>query len=102
MKAHNGGPLWALSQQKIRFGFELVNQKLIEMKILKMSHLTYLVIFHLKVIVCQNVNLPHTYGDALPSPGLNPLEGPTMLSCEKLGLGRRSRLPALERGRGAC
>jgi hypothetical protein len=40
--------------------------------------------------------------DALPSPGLNPLEGPTMLSCRKLGLGRRSRLPALERGRGAC
>jgi hypothetical protein len=40
--------------------------------------------------------------DALPSPGLNPLEGPTMLNCGKLGLGRRSRLPALERGRGAC
>ncbi len=40
--------------------------------------------------------------DALPSPGLNPLEGPTMLSCGKLGLGRRSRLPTLERGRGAC
>jgi hypothetical protein len=33
--------------------------------------------------------------DALPSPGLNPLEGPTMLSCGKLGLRRRSRLPAL-------
>jgi len=45
-----------------RFGFELVNQKMFEMKIWKMSHLTYLVIFHLKVIVCQNVNLPHTYG----------------------------------------
>jgi hypothetical protein len=29
-------------------------------------------------------------GDALPSPGLNPLEGSTMLSCEKLGLGRCS------------
>jgi hypothetical protein len=43
-----------------------------------------------------------TLFDALPSPGLNPLEGPTMLSCRKLGLGRRSRLPALERGRGAC
>jgi len=40
--------------------------------------------------------------DALPSPGLNPLEGPTMLSCEKLGLERRSRLPTLKRGRGAC
>jgi hypothetical protein len=44
-----------------RFGFELVNQEMFEMKILKMNHLTYLVIFHLKVIVCQNVNLPHTY-----------------------------------------
>ncbi len=40
--------------------------------------------------------------DTLPSPGLNPLEGPTMLSCGKLGLGRRSRLLALERGRGVC
>ncbi len=40
--------------------------------------------------------------DALPSPGLNPLKGPTMLSCGKLGLGRRSQLPTLERGRGAC
>jgi hypothetical protein len=40
--------------------------------------------------------------DALPSPGSNPLEGLTMLSCGKLGFGRCSRLPALERGRGAC
>ncbi len=40
--------------------------------------------------------------DALPSHGLNPLEGSTMQSCRKLGLGRRSRLPALQRGRGAC
>jgi hypothetical protein len=40
--------------------------------------------------------------DALPSPRLNPLEGPTMLNCRKLGLGRRSRLPVVERGRGAC
>ncbi len=46
-----------------RFGFELVNQKLFEMKILKMTHLTYLVIFHLRMIVCQNVDLSHTYGD---------------------------------------
>ncbi len=46
----------------IRFGFELVNQKMFEIKIQKMKHLTYLVIFHLKVIVCQNVNLSHTYG----------------------------------------
>jgi len=40
--------------------------------------------------------------DALPSPGLNPLEGPTMLSCGRVGLEGRSRLPALKRGRGAC
>jgi hypothetical protein len=45
-----------------RYGFELVNQKMFEMKILKMTHLTYLVIFHSKIIVCQYVNLPHTYG----------------------------------------
>jgi hypothetical protein len=45
-----------------KFGFELINQEMFEMKIKKMAHLTYLVIFHLKMIVCQNVNLPHTYG----------------------------------------
>ncbi len=45
-----------------KFGFELVNKKMSKMKIKKISHLTYLIIFHLKVIVCQNVNLPHTYG----------------------------------------
>jgi hypothetical protein len=45
-----------------RFGFELVNQKMFEMKISKMAHFTYLVIFHLKMIVCQNINFPHTYG----------------------------------------
>jgi len=45
----------------IRFGFELFNQKTFEMKILKMTHLTDIVFFHLKMIVCQNVNLPHTY-----------------------------------------
>ncbi len=28
-----------------------------------MTHLTDLVIFHLKVTVCQNVDLSHTYGD---------------------------------------
>jgi hypothetical protein len=27
-----------------------------------MTHVTYLVIFHLKMIVCQNVNLPHIDG----------------------------------------
>ncbi len=31
------------------------------MKILKINHFTYLVIFHLKMIVCQNINLPHIY-----------------------------------------
>jgi hypothetical protein len=34
--------------------------------------------------------------DALLSPLLNPLEGSTMYSCGKLGLGGRSRLPALK------
>jgi len=33
--------------------------------------------------------------DALPSPGVNPLEGSPKCSCGKLGLGRCSRLPAL-------
>ncbi len=33
--------------------------------------------------------------DALPSPGVNPLKGSPKCSCRKLGLGRRSRLPAL-------
>ncbi len=41
---------------------------------------------------------PITLNDALPSPGVNPLEGSPKCSCEKLGLGRRSRLPTLERG----
>jgi hypothetical protein len=39
--------------------------------------------------------------DALPSPGVNPLEGSPKCSCGKLGLGRRSWLPTLERGRGS-
>jgi len=39
--------------------------------------------------------------DALPSPGVNPLEGSPKCSCEKLGLGRCSRLPTLKRGRGS-
>ncbi len=39
--------------------------------------------------------------DTLPSPGVNPLEGSPKCSCRKLGLGRRSRLPTLERGRGS-
>jgi len=43
-----------------------------------------------------------SYHDALPSPGVNPLEGPTMCNCRKVGLEGRSRLPALKRGRRAC
>jgi len=35
-------------------------QKMFETKILKMSHLTFLVNFYLKVIVCQIFNLLHT------------------------------------------
>jgi hypothetical protein len=37
-----------------------------------------------------------THNDAFLSPLLNPLEGSTMSSCGKLGLGGRSRLPALK------
>ncbi len=40
--------------------------------------------------------------DALLSPWVNPLEGSPKCSCGKLRLGRRSQLPALWRGRGAC
>ncbi len=43
-----------------------------------------------------------SFHDALLSPLLDPLEGPTMQSCGKLGLEGRSRLPALKKGRGAC
>ncbi len=41
-------------------------------------------------------------GDVLLSPLLNPLEGPTMQSCEKLGLEGRSQLLALKGGKKAC
>jgi hypothetical protein len=47
------------------FRFELLNQKMFEMKILKMAHLTYFVIFNLKMIICSNVNLSHTYGHCI-------------------------------------
>ncbi len=47
----------------LELGLELINQKMFQN--LKMTHLTYLVILHLKVIVCENVNLPHTYGHCL-------------------------------------
>jgi len=30
-----------------------------------MDHFTYLVIFHLKMIVCRNVDLPRTYDHRL-------------------------------------
>ncbi len=43
----------------------------------------------------------HQPNDALPSPGVNPLEGSPKCSCGKLGLGRRSRLPTLKKGRGS-
>jgi hypothetical protein len=46
-------------------------------------------------------DVPIIICDALPSPGVNPLEGSPKCSCGKLGLGRRSRLPTLERGRGS-
>ncbi len=40
--------------------------------------------------------------DALQSPLLDPLEGPSTLNCGKLGLEGRSRLPALKGGRGCA
>ncbi len=40
--------------------------------------------------------------DALLNSLLNPLEGPSVLSCGKLELGSHSRLPALKRCREAC
>jgi len=43
----------------------------------------------------------YTIDDALPSLWVNPLKGSPKCSCGKLGLGRRSRLPTLERGRGS-
>jgi len=52
-----------------KLGFELVSQKMSEMKLNRITHLTYLVMFHLKVIVYQNVNLLHSYG-------LNPQKHP--------------------------
>jgi hypothetical protein len=66
-----------------------------------------LVVFkHLEVYNHHKTLLPSLFIsnviDALPSLGLNPLEGPTMLSCGKVRLKRRSRLPALKRGRGVC
>ncbi len=56
------------------------------------------------LLALNGLNIMHTYifCDTLPSPGLNPLKGPTMLSCKKVGLEGRSRFPALKRGRGAC
>jgi hypothetical protein len=30
-----------------------------------MAHLTYLIIFHFEMIICQNANLSHTYGHCL-------------------------------------
>jgi hypothetical protein len=40
--------------------------------------------------------------DALLNPGVNPLRGSPMSSCEKLGPRARSRLPTLKKGRGSC
>jgi hypothetical protein len=37
----------------IKFGYELVNQKMFEMKIEKMAHFTHFIILHLKLIVVK-------------------------------------------------
>jgi hypothetical protein len=46
------------------FGFELINQKTFETQL---THLTFF-IFYLKMIVCQNFSLPHTYGHCQKKP----------------------------------
>jgi hypothetical protein len=49
-----------------------------------------------KATLIPHTNVTHGIDDdALPSPGVNPLEGSPKCSCGKLGLGRHSRLPAL-------
>jgi hypothetical protein len=48
-------------------------------------------------VSCYKPKYSYIVIDALPSPGVNPLEGSPKCSCRKLGLGRRSRLPTLER-----
>jgi hypothetical protein len=55
----------------------------------------------LYIYIYSNKQINKASGDALPSPGVNPLEGLPKCSCGKLGLERRSRLPTLERGRGS-
>ncbi len=54
--------------------------------------------------MCFNITFTklskETYFDAPLSPSLDPLEGPSRLSCGKLGLEGRSRLLALERVEG--
>jgi hypothetical protein len=56
-------------------------------------------IINKKIVKLFFDNVLHYHGlfedDALPSPEVNPLEGSPKCSCGKLGLGRRSRLPAL-------
>ncbi len=49
----------------------------------------HITIFHLAIL------------DALPSPGVNPLEGSPKCSCRKRDSEGRYRLPTLERGRGS-
>jgi hypothetical protein len=38
-----------------------MNEKQFEIIFLKMVHLTYIVIFHFKMIIYQNINLSHNY-----------------------------------------
>ncbi len=46
---------------QIALVFNFINNKNIFFKIKKQAHLKTLVTFHLQVIVCENVNLSHTY-----------------------------------------
>jgi len=54
-----------------------------------------------KKLIIEDKVISISLSDALPSPGVNPFEGSPKCSCGKLGLGGRSRLPTLERGRGS-
>jgi len=52
----------------------------------------------IQMLIQYNISpLPTVYmpGDAFPSPGVNPLEGPPKCSCEKRDSEGRSQLPAL-------
>ncbi len=44
------------------FALNYSTKKHLKWNLKKRPHFAFLFIFHLKVIICQNFNLPHTYG----------------------------------------